>query len=133
MQCRLFAKKYPKLVPGTPFWKALGSLWAHFWHQMTIRRRFGRDLGRDSNFDVFLVRLTRFGQRGEGGGEAKRQFGSPTGRTTGGDEEESIHPTRLLTPRGRRINIYDNINKTPQQGVIGEGLRYIVQCVTLPA
>ena len=32
MQCRLFAKKSSKWVPGAPFWMALGSLWAHFWH-----------------------------------------------------------------------------------------------------
>ena len=76
---------------------------------MTIRRRFRRDLGRDRNFDVFLVRLTRFVERG---GEAKRQFGSPTGRTTGGDEKESIHPTRLLTHKGS-ADLMAPVNRLP--------------------
>ena len=67
---------------------------------MTIGRRFGRALERERYVDVFLVRLTRFEASGGGGGGAKRQFGSPTGRTTGGDERESIHPTRLLTHKG---------------------------------
>ena len=47
---------------------------------------------------MILVRLTRVGPRGRGGGP-KRQFWIPTGRTTGG-EEESIHPTRMLTHKG---------------------------------
>ena len=34
------------------------------------------------------------------GGGAKPTFGTPTGRTTGGDRREHTYPTRLVTPLG---------------------------------
>ena len=48
MQWRLFAKKYLKWTPGSPFWMALGSLWAHFWH---MKVTFGAFRG---HFEVTL-------------------------------------------------------------------------------
>ena len=37
-----------------------------------------------------------------GGGIKNGTYGHPVGRTTGG-EKDTTHPTRLMTPRGRRI------------------------------
>ena len=63
---------------------------------MTIRRRFRRDLGRGRNFDVFLMRLTRFVERGG----AKRNVSLEPHGEDNRRGEESIHLTRLLTHKG---------------------------------
>ena len=36
------------------------------------------------------------------GGDKNGTYGHPVGRTTGG-AKDTTHPTRLMTPRGRRI------------------------------
>ena len=104
MQSRLVARKVTEMgARGSileGFGITLGSLLAPNGHPEAVWEGPGE---REEFGCIFGAVGTGF-PRGRGS-VPERQFGSPTGRTTGG-EEESIHPRRLLTPRGRRIYIY---------------------------